>query len=405
MSETAELESFRQETRSWLEANCPPEMREPARDEDDIFWGGRNTEFTSDAQKAWFETCRDIGYTVPAWPTEYGGAGLDPAQAKVLRQEMNRIGARPPLSSFGIWMLGPALLQFGTEGQKRRFLNEIARGEVRWCQGYSEPGSGSDLVSMQTFGEEVSDTQGGDHWVVNGQKIWTSYADKADWIFCLVRTEKNNKYQGITFMLFDMHGGGVTTKPIKLISGNSPFCETFFDDAIVPKSYGDDCPGYVGEINRGWDVAKYLLGHEREMISGAGGDDRTATIGASMKRHAAKDGGELDPLLRAELAMFDVDALAYSAMGEKFLDEVKVGKAHPAQPNMMKYAGTELNKRRHELMMSAGGSRSLEWDSDETGGGKPSRNWLRTKANSIEGGTSEVMLNVISKRILGLPDA
>ena len=240
--------------------------------------------------------------------------------------------------------------------------------------------------------------------MVNGQKIWTSYADHADWIFCLVRTDKENKYQGITFMLFDMAGEGVSTKPIKLISGSSPFCETFFDDVKVPKSYGEDCPGYVGEINRGWDVAKYLLGHEREMISGADGGN-TGTLGAAMSRHANKDGGELDPILRADLADFDVDALAYGCMGEKFLDEIKVSKAHPAQPNMMKYAGTELNKRRHELMMSAGGSRSLEWDSEETGGGKPSRNWLRTKANSIEGGTSEVMLNVISKRILDLPGA
>jgi len=396
----ADLDAFREETRAWLEANCPEEMRQPVRDEDDIFWGGRNARFKSDAQKAWFEACVAKGYTVPAWPKAYGGAGLSPAEAKILRQEINRMGARSPLSSFGIWMLGPALLHFGTEGQKQRFLNEIARGEIRWCQGYSEPGSGSDLVSMQTFGEDK-----GDHWVVNGQKIWTSYADKADWIFCLVRTDKENKYQGITFMLFDMAGAGVSTKPIKLISGSSPFCETFFDDVTVPKSYGEDCPGFVGEINRGWDVAKYLLGHEREMISGAGDDDRSAAIGATMKRLAAKDGGELDPVLRAELAMFDVDALAYTCMGEKFLDEIKVGKAHPAQPNMMKYAGTELNKRRHELMMSVGGSRSLEWDSDETGGGKPSRSWLRTKANSIEGGTSEVMLNVISKRILDLPGA
>ena len=392
----SELETFRAETRAWLEANCPPEMREPVRGEGDIYWGGRNATFQSNAQKAWFEACVAKGYTVPAWPKAYGGAGLDPAQAKVLREEMNRINARPPLSSFGIWMPGPALLHFGTEGQKQRFLNEIARGEIRWCQGYSEPGSGSDLVSMQTFGEDQ-----GDHWVVNGQKIWTSYADKADWIFCLVRTDKANKYQGITFMLYDMASPGVTTKPIKLISGNSPFCETFFDNVKVPKSYGEDVPGYVGTINRGWDVAKYLLGHEREMISGAGGSDRTAAIGAAMLRHA----GELDPLLRADLAMFDVDALAYAAMGEKFLDEIKVGKAHPAQPNMMKYVGTELNKRRHELMMSAGGSRSLEWDSEETGGGKAPRDWLRTKANSIEGGTSEVMLNVISKRILDLPGA
>ena len=396
----ADLENFRAETRAWLEASCPPEMREPVRDDSDIYWGGRRATFKNDAQKAWFEACVAKGYTVPAWPKEYGGAGLSPAEAKVLREEMGRINARPPLSSFGIWMLGPALLHFGTEGQKQRFLNEIARGEIRWCQGYSEPGSGSDLVSLQTYGEDK-----GDHWVVNGQKIWTSYADHADWIFCLVRTDKNDKYKGITFMLYDMASEGVTTKPILLISGNSPFCETFFDNVKVPKSYGDDVPAYVGEVNRGWDVAKYLLGHEREMISGADGGERTAGIGAQMKRHAAKLGDELDPVLRAELAMFDVDALAYTAMGEKFLDEIKVGKAHPAQPNMMKYVGTELNKRRHELMMAVGGSRSLEWESEETGGGKPARGWLRTKANSIEGGTSEVMLNVIAKRILDLPGA
>ncbi|KEO92166.1 acyl-CoA dehydrogenase [Erythrobacter longus] len=394
----SDLENFREETKSWLEANCPEEMRKPVRDDSDVYWGGRKATFQNDAQKAWFEAARDKGYTVPSWPKEYGGAGLSPAEAKILRQEMAAIGARPPLSSFGIWMLGPALLKFGTEGQKKRFLNEIARGEIRWCQGYSEPGSGSDLVSMQTYGEDK-----GDHWVVNGQKIWTSYADKADWIFCLVRTNKEDKYKGITFMLFDMAGEGVTTKPILLISGNSPFCETFFDNVKVPKSYGDDCPGFVGEINRGWDVAKYLLGHEREMISGMGGGDRTTAIGTAMKRHAAKTGDDIDPVLRSEMALFDVDALAFTAMAEKFMDEMKAGKGHPAQPNMMKYVGTEINKRRHELMMSAGGSRSLEWESDETRGGKPSREWLRTKANSIEGGTSEVMLNVISKRILELP--
>jgi len=394
----SDLETFRAETRSWLEANCPEEMRQPVRDDSDVYWGGRRATFKNDAQKSWFEACVAKGFTVPAWPKEYGGAGLNPAEAKVLRQEMGRINARPPLSSFGIWMLGPALLKFGTEEQKKHFLGEIARGEIRWCQGYSEPGSGSDLVSLQTFGEDK-----GDHWVVNGQKVWTSYADQADWIFCLVRTDKENKYQGITFMLFDMESEGCSTKPIKLISGASPFCETFMDNVKVPKSYGEGIPAQVGEVNRGWDVAKYLLGHEREMISGADDGDRLAAIGPAMKRHAAKTGDEIDPVLRAELAMFDIDALAYSAMGEKFLDEVKVGKAHPAQPNMMKYSGTELNKRRHELMMSAGGSRSLEWESEETGGGKPSRNWLRTKANSIEGGTSEIMLNVISKRILDLP--
>ena len=385
----SDLENFRQEIRAWLEANCPPEMREPVKDEDDVCWGGRKFTFKNEAQKLWLTRCAAAGYTVPDWPKAYGGAGLNAAEAKIWREEMHRIGARPPLSSFGIWMLGPALLKFGTEEQKVHYLGQIARGEIRWCQGYSEPGSGSDLVSLQTYGEDK-----GDHWVVNGQKIWTSYADKADWIFCLVRTDKTNKYQGISFLLFDMESPGVSTKPILLISGNSPFCETFFDNVSVPKHQ------IVGELNRGWDVAKYLLGHEREMISGAGGNDRLNTIGAFCQRN-----GLDDPLLRAELAMFDVDALAFSAMGEKFLDEIKVGKTHPAQPNMMKYAGTELNKRRHELLMAAGGSAALEWDSEASNHGGRARGWLRTKANSIEGGTSEVMLNVISKRILDLPGA
>ena len=386
----SDLEAFRAEINAWLEANCPAEMREPVRTEADVCWGGREFEFKSEAQRQWLEACAAKGYTVPDWPKEYGGAGLSAAEAKVWREEMARIGARPPLSSFGIWMLGPALLKFGTEDQKRHYLNQIARGEIRWCQGYSEPGSGSDLVSLQTYGEDK-----GDHWVVNGSKIWTSYADKADWIFCLVRTDKTNKYQGISFLLFDMKSPGVTTKPILLISGNSPFCETFFDNVEVPKEQ------LVGPLNRGWDVAKYLLGHEREMISGAGGGDRTATIGAAMNRMS----GGVDPMLRAELASFDVDALAYAAMGEKFMDEVKVGKGHPAGSNMMKYAGTELNKRRHELVMASGGSAALEWDREGSDGGSKARNWLRTKANSIEGGTSEVMLNVIAKRILELPGA
>ena len=385
----SELEAFRAEIRAWIEANCPAEMRKPVQGEDDICWGGRNFVFKSLAQKQWMEVCAAKGYTVPDWPVAYGGAGMNPAQAKVWREEMARAGARPPLSSFGIWMLGPALLKFGTEEQKVHYLGQVARGEIRWCQGYSEPGSGSDLVSLQTYGEDK-----GDHWVVNGQKIWTSYADKADWIFCLVRTDKTNVYQGISFLLFDMTTPGVTTKPIKLISGASPFCETFFDNVKVPKSQ------IVGQLNRGWDVAKYLLGHEREMISGAADGEQNSTIGKVLTRN-----GLDDPMLRAELAAFDIDALAFAAMGEKFLDEIKVGRAHPAQPNMMKYAGTELNKRRHELLMGAGGSTALEWESETTRGGAPSRSWLRTKANSIEGGTSEVMLNVVAKRILELPGA
>ncbi|WOK35869.1 acyl-CoA dehydrogenase family protein [Sphingomonas sp. C3-2] len=382
----ADLEQFRAETRAWLDANCPPEMREPVRDETDACWGGRNPVFKNDAQKIWLERMAEKGWTVPDWPKPYGGAGLSPAETKILRQEMAALGCRSPLSSFGIWMLGPALLKFGSEEQKLHYLNQIARGEIRWCQGYSEPGSGSDLVSLQTYGEDK-----GDHWVVNGQKIWTSYADKADWIFCLVRTDKNDKYRGISFLLFDMTTQGVSTKPIKLISGNSPFCETFFDNVVVPKNQ------IVGELNRGWDVAKYLLGHEREMISGAG-NAPMGSLGAMHRELMAEE-----PLLRAEMARLDVDTLAFRAMGERFLDELKAGKAHPAQPNMMKYYGTELNKRRNELVMAAGGADALEWESEASGGGGKARAWLRTKANSIEGGTSEIMLNVIAKRILDLP--
>ncbi len=384
-----DLEQFRAETRNWLEANCPPEMRAPPGGDGDTCWGGRNFEFQSDAQKIWLERCKEKRWTVPEWPIAYGGAGLSPPEAKILREEMAKLGCRPPLQSFGIWMLGPALLKFGTEEQKVHYLGQIARGEIRWCQGYSEPGSGSDLVSMQTFGEDK-----GDHWVVNGSKIWTSYADKADWIFCLVRTDKADKYQGISFLLFDMETPGVSTKPIKLISGSSPFCETFFDNVKVPKAQ------LVGELNRGWDVAKYLLGHEREMISNMGGDGGTGSIGA-----AFKDVLDHEPILRAQMALFDVDNLAFKAHSERFMDEWKTGKAHPAYSNLMKYVGTELNKKRHELVMAAGGSAALEWESDASRGGKFARDWLRTKGNSIEGGTSEVMLNVVAKRILDLPGA
>jgi acyl-CoA dehydrogenase len=287
---------------------------------------------------------------------------LSAAQTKILRQEMARLGCRSPLNSFGIWMLGPALLKFGTEEQKVHYLKEIAQGKIRWCQGYSEPGSGSDLVSMQTFGEDAFDEEHGDHWIVNGQKIWTSYADKADWIFCLVRTDKTNKYQGISFLLFDMETPGVTTKPIKLISGNSPFCETFFDNVVVPKHQ------IVGERNRGWDVAKYLLGHEREMISGMGGDGGVTSIGAAMKETLGEE-----PVLRAQMALFDVDNLAFRAHSERFMDEWKTGTAHPAYSNLMKYVGTELNKKRHELVMATGGWAALEWDSERSNGGSKAK--------------------------------
>jgi alkylation response protein AidB-like acyl-CoA dehydrogenase len=392
-----ELTEFRSEVCAWLADNCPLEMREPIRSDGDICWGGRNFQPSSPAQKQWLDRMASRGWTVPDWPKAYGGGGLSPAQSKILREEMIAISARDPLRSFGISMLGPALLKYGTEEQKLEHLPKIARGEIRWCQGYSEPNAGSDLAGLA-----CSAVDGGDHYVVNGQKVWTSYADKADWIFCLVRTSKDSKQGGISFVLFDMASEGVSTKPILLISGYSPFCETFFDNVKAPKV------NRVHDENKGWEVAKFLLGHEREMISGFGlnaGGRNPLIDGAIASIGLDHDGRLADPLLRAQIARFDIRTRAFSAMSERFIDELKAGRSHPAQPSMMKYCGTELNKDRHELIMAAAGSDALEWESEASANGATPRAWLRTKANSIEGGTSEIQLNIIAKRILELPGA
>jgi alkylation response protein AidB-like acyl-CoA dehydrogenase len=390
-----DVDTFRSETRAWLATNCPASMRLPLEDDEDRCWGGRNWAFKSEDQKLWLERMAERGWTAPTWPTEYGGGGLSRDEAKVLREEMRAINARSPLDSFGIWMLGPALLKYGSEEQKKKYLPEITRGEIRWCQGYSEPNSGSDLASLQTRAEDK-----GDHFLVNGQKVWTSYADKADWIFCLVRTNPAaKKHEGISFILFDMASEGVSTRPIVLISGKSPFCETFFDDVRVPKE------NLVGELNKGWDVAKYLLTHEREMISGIG-----LSAGRPLGQVAAdsigtEDGMLANPLLRGQIAAFDIDAAAFQLALERVGDLAKAKQGHPAMSSMLKYYGAELNKRRHELLMSAGGSDALEWEGERSRGGDRARSWLRTKANSIEGGTSEVQLNIIAKRLLELPGA
>ncbi len=394
VDDNPELAAFRESTRAWLLANCPPEMRTPMTSEDDVCWGGRHCKFSSDAQRQWLQRMAERGWTVPAWPKAYGGAGLSSLEAKVLAQEMRALDCRPPLNSFGIWMLGPALLKFGNEAQKLEHLPKIARGEIRWCQGYSEPNAGSDLASLATRAEDR-----GDHFVVDGQKIWTSYANKADWIFCLVRTDTASKHNGISFVLFDMASPGVSTKPILLISGASPFCETFFDKVRVEKR------NLVGELNRGWDVAKYLLGHEREMIGSIG--DRASAKPIGLQAAAAiglDDTGRLaDPLLRAQIAEFEADEAAFRLTMERAGDQARAKQAHPALPSVLKYYGAELNKRRWELMMAIHGSDALEWESERSRRGDRARTWLRTKANSIEGGTSEVQLNIVSKRILELP--
>jgi alkylation response protein AidB-like acyl-CoA dehydrogenase len=392
-----DLETFRRQARTWLEQNCPPEMRTPVRNEEDYCWGGRNAAFQSDAQRLWLQRMGERGWTVPTWPREYGGGGLSGAQAKVLAQEMRALGCRPAMWSFGIWMLGPALLKYGSEAQKKEHLPKIARGEIRWCQGYSEPNAGSDLASLATRAEDR-----GDHFLVNGQKIWTSYANKADWIFCLVRTETSaKKHTGISFVLFDMASPGVSTRPILLISGKSPFCETFFDNVVVPRA------NLVGEQNAGWEIAKYLLTHERDMIGAIGERSSMPPMGRFAAERIGRDAaGRLDDSgLRARIAAFEVDEASFASLMERAGELARAGQANPAFSSVLKYYGAELNKRRYELMMSAAGSDALEWESARTDQGALARGWLRTKANSIEGGTSEVQLNIVTKRILGLPGA
>jgi len=393
---TDTLDDFRAETRAWLAENCPPEMRLPIDSDGDVCWGGRRVKFKSEAQRLWLERMGAKGWTVPEWPREYGGGGLSKEQAKILAQEMRAIDARSPLASFGIWMLGPALLKYGNEAQKLEHLPKIARGEIRWCQGYSEPGAGSDLAALRTSAEDK-----GDHYLVNGQKVWTSYADRADWIFCLVRTDPAApKHLGISFLLFDMASPGVSTSPIKLISGYSPFCQTFFDDVQVPKA------NLMGVAGKGWDIAKYLLTHEREMIGGSDAAQARDSVAQIARAKVGMADGKLsDSGLRTDIVRHEIDAWAFGLTMERVKDETKAGQGVGALSSMLKYYGTELNKHRQELLMSVNGSDGLAWEGDGKHEGDLARSWLRSRANSIEGGTSEVQLNIIAKRVLELPGA
>ena len=391
------LDHFRKEVVDFLETNCPKSMRSPMKDEKDAYWGGRNASFTSEDQEKWFHAMADKGWTTPTWPAKYGGGGLSKQEGVVLNKEVQRMGCRSPLLSFGIWMLGPALLKFGSEEQREEHIPGIIKGKIRWCQGYSEPGAGSDLANLQTTAR--SD---GDHYIINGQKVWTSYADQADKIFALTRTDNSSKKQiGITFLLIDMLNEGVTTRPIKLISGKSPFCETFFDNVRVPKA------NVIGDENAGWTVAKYLLTHERAMIGGAADSDVMTPISHYAKKEIGLDNNGIlnDPMLRNMIAEWEMDAAGFKFTLDRFNQEMKAGQPIGAKSSFMKYYGSELNKSKYELRLKCGGRSALAWDGDDFNQGKLARQFCRTKGNSIEGGTSEIQLNIVAKHILGLPSS
>jgi alkylation response protein AidB-like acyl-CoA dehydrogenase len=391
-----DLETFRAETRAWLEENCPASMRTPMT-EAETPWGGRNFVFRNPDSKLWLDRMASRGWTAPRWPAEYGGGGLTADQDAILQSELRRIKARPPLFSFGIWMFGPVLLEYGNEEQKKAHIPGIVRGEIRWCQGYSEPGAGSDLAGLATRCEDK-----GDHYLINGQKVWTSYADKADWIFCLVRTDTSTKHEGISFIIFDMKTPGVDPRPIKLISGESPFCETFFTDVKVPKHQ------MVGKLNGGWEIAKRLLTYERQNISAGGfGGAASQTIEEIAKKYVGSESGKLDDAdLRARIATHKMTEQAFGLTVARTRAMSESGENIGHLASLFKVIAATMNQEKTELVIEALGNRALGWEGEGFSRGEimAARGWLRAKGNSIEGGTTEINLNVISRRVLGLRD-
>jgi alkylation response protein AidB-like acyl-CoA dehydrogenase len=393
-----ELETLRGEARAWLEANFPAALRGKAGEAMSLMEGGT----AAGDLATWRKRLADKGWTTPTWPTEYGGGGLTVLQARALEQEMGRIGAFNPIHSvgMGITMIGPTILDYGTPEQKKRHIPPIVKGEVRWCVGYSEPGAGSDLASLTTKCEDA-----GDHWRVNGQKIWTSGAQYADWCGALVRTDTSKKHEGISFLLIDMHQPGIETRPIKLIAGASPFCETFFTDARAAK---DDM---LSDINKGWSVGKRLLQHERASQTGAGGmgGGRATPLQDMAKSYIGVDeaGRIADSDLRTRVARHLMDTKAHGLTIARAMAEAR-GNANPGNAaSVLKNSATNVAQTRSELTLEIMGHQGLGWEgegfsSDEL---QTVRGWLSGKAMSIYGGSAEIQNNIISKRILGLPDA
>jgi alkylation response protein AidB-like acyl-CoA dehydrogenase len=393
-----DLEVFRAEARKWLEANFPPSLKGKGG----MMMGEGGGASGADFGK-WKKAMGDKGWGTPTWPTQYGGGGLTQKQARVLQQEMARIGAFSPIGGMGVMMFGPTLLEYGSEEQKKRHAPGIVKGEVWWCQGYSEPGAGSDLASLRT---QCVDK--GDHFLVNGQKIWTSGAQFADWCFCLVRTDNTKKHEGISFLLIDMKSPGVEVRPIQLISGNSPFCETFFTDVKVPKE------NLMGPLNGGWTIGKRLLQFERQGLGGGVGGGGLARAGEQRsldqvaKEYVGEDdkGRIADTDLRARVASHLMDARAFMLTVQRAMTESKGNQGPSAATSIMKNAGSKIGQDRAELLIEIMGNQGLGWDGDGFTQAEIDtvRGWLGGKATTIYGGSQEIQNNIIAKRILGLLD-
>jgi alkylation response protein AidB-like acyl-CoA dehydrogenase len=390
-----DLDAFRADARAWIEANFPKALvgRSPSMED----MAGRGA---ADVQ-AWTRALGERGWATPTWPKAYGGGGLSKAEAKVLREEMRRAGAQNPISfGMGIRMLGPTLLEYGNEAQKLEHIPPICRGESRWCQGYSEPGAGSDLASLQTRAEDK-----GDHFLVNGQKIWTSGANHADWCFCLVRTDPAaRKQEGISFLLIDMKTPGITVRPIRLISGDSPFCETFFEDVKVPKK------NLVWQLNGGWTVGKRLLQFERV----AGEDSSSPRRGPRARKieelardylGADEQGRLADADLRTRLTGHLMERKALILTLAR-VAERRSNSGPDVTTSIIKNVSSKVGQERAELMLEIMGAQGLGWEGEDFSAAELAtvRDWLSGKATTIFAGSYEIQNNVIAKRILGLPD-
>jgi len=392
-----DLELFRSETRTWLEDNCPEGMRNLT-----FHWEDAHQVYSSEDAETWRGKMAEKGWIASTWPTAYGGGGLSREQAVILNQEMTRIKATPASSGMGLSMIGPTLLEFGSEEQKQRHLPSICDGTIRWCQGYSEPGAGSDLAALQT--KAVIQ---GDQFIINGQKIWTSGAQYADWMFALVRTNPDApKHDGISFVLLDMHQPGITVKPIKLISGSSPFCETFLDNAVAQRA------DLVGEMNKGWTIGKRLLQYERSGIGGLSGGGKKAAkktnamADIAKHYHGERSGKIADSSARNKVLSHAMNERAFQLTTQRVVQENQEGKTPGAATSIFKLVGSSLAKNSAELKSELMGSSGLGWQGDAFASTEltATRAWLNSRAVTIYGGTNEVQMNIISKRVLGLPD-
>lgn len=395
-----ELETFKQEVARWLEENCPASMRRPIVSEE-MVWGSSKLQFLNEDQRLWFERTRDRGWFAPSWPREYGGGGLSPKEARILETEMARLGCRQPQYNLGVWMLGPVLVEVGTHEQKLEHLVPMMRGEQRWCQGFSEPNAGSDLASLKTSAKRVTDEQG-EAYIVNGGKIWTSDGDKGDWMYALVRTDSSSKKQeGISFLLIDMKSPGVTVKPIELISGKSSFCQVFFDNVRVPVRQ------LVGKEGEGWALAKKLLQHERAAMSKftEGGAPSHDAVKTALPYMVDEQGQVNDPALRDKLAGVLMDAQAFALTHRRVTEKALARQDISGPSSIMKLVQTEQEVAKYELLEQAMGLRGVGWEGDDFSADELDvcRAWLRSKSYTIAGGSTEVQLNIIAKRVLELP--